>query len=190
MDTQVTIAKETILNAYNQASAEQKELLENIFGKDTFPQQDIKERVKTFEDAVLVLGADNKAVLDYYAAVNAGLSNDTIAFAKLKVIVEALNEGWKPEFTTEERRYYPWCNIYSKDECDNLPEEKKEECHIISPNHPISYIYAGPVYAHAYSILSDSCTGYSSSKLAFKTQELAEYCGNQFIDIWIDFLFT
>lgn len=42
------IRKENILNAYNQATEEQKVLLENIFGKDMFHPKNIKERVKTF----------------------------------------------------------------------------------------------------------------------------------------------
>ena len=46
MNNQITIQKENILNAYNQASGEQKSLLENLFGKDMFQPQDIKERVK------------------------------------------------------------------------------------------------------------------------------------------------
>lgn len=189
MSNTITITKENLINVYDTASVEQKEFLESIFGKDTFQLQDIKEKVKTFEDAVSVLGNDNQAVIDYYAIVNAGLSNDIIAFAKLKVIVEALNEGWKPKFSEGECRYYTLYNIYSKDEYDNLSEEEKEGCHVIGADHPISYTYAGPVYTHAYSTLLDSRAD-NSSKLAFKTQELAEYCGNQFLYIWMDFLFA
>ena len=55
MNNQITIQKENILNAYNQASGEQKSLLENLFGKDMFQPKNIMERVKTFEDAALAL---------------------------------------------------------------------------------------------------------------------------------------
>lgn len=189
MSNTITITRENLINVYNTASAEQKEFLESIFGKDTFQPQDIKEKVKTLEDAILVLGNDNKAVLDYYAAVNAGLSNDIIAFAKLKVIAEALNGGWKPKFSKGECRYYTLYNIYSKDEYDNLSEEEKEGCHVIDADHPISCMYAGPVYAYAYSTVSNLRVD-NSSNLAFKTQELAEYCGNQFLYIWMDLLFA
>ena len=36
MNNQVTINKDNILNAYQQATEEQKKLLENMFGKDIF----------------------------------------------------------------------------------------------------------------------------------------------------------
>ena len=92
MNNQVTISKENILNAYNQASGEQKALLENMFGKDMFHPQDIKERIKTFDDAVAILGNDNQAVIDYYAIADKTCTEDILAFAKLRVIAEALNE--------------------------------------------------------------------------------------------------
>jgi len=44
------------------------------------------------------------------------------------------------------------------------------------------------VCANAFSASSVSSTGFGS-RLAFKTRELAEYCGKQFIDIWEKFLF-
>lgn len=58
----ITIKKENVLNAYDKATSAQKELLENLFGKEMFQPKDITERVKTFEDAVKVLGNSNKAV--------------------------------------------------------------------------------------------------------------------------------
>ena len=94
MDNTITIQKENVLNAYNQASEEQKVLLENIFGKDMFHPKDIKECVKTFEDAVTILGNDNQVVIDYYAIAEKTCTKDILAFAKLRVITEALNEGW------------------------------------------------------------------------------------------------
>ena len=33
---------------------------------------------------------------------------DIMAYAALRVIVEALNEGWKPQFTKGEWRWYAW----------------------------------------------------------------------------------
>lgn len=73
-------------------------MLENIFGKDVFYPKDIKDRVKTFEDAISILGNDNQAVIDYYVIANKTCTEDILAFGKLRVIVEALNEGWKPTF--------------------------------------------------------------------------------------------
>ena len=189
MNNQVTISKENILNAYNQASGEQKALLENIFGKDMFHLQDIKERIKTFDDAVAILGNDNQAVIDYYAIADKTCTEDILAFAKLRVIAEALHEGWKPKFDGDECRYYPWFYIYAKKEYDELDEDEKKECRVVGRSSNNSDANGVLVYALAYYASSDSYS-YYGSRLAFKTRELAEYCSKQFIDEWADFLFA
>lgn len=111
MDKRVIFKESSLIQAYKQASEEQKKILENIFGKEMFPPKDIRERVKTFQDAVQLLGYDNQTVIDYYKLNHINSAKDIIAYAKLRVIVEALNEGWKPSFDNEERRYYPWFSI-------------------------------------------------------------------------------
>lgn len=189
MNNQVTISKENILNAYNQASGEQKALLENMFGKDMFHPQDIKERIKTFDDAVAILGNDNQAVIDYYAIADKTCTEDILAFAKLRVIAEALNEGWKPKFDGDECRYYPWFYIYTKKEYEELDEDEKKECRVVGRSGSNSGAGGGLVFANAGSASSNSSSS-DGSRLAFKTRELAEYCGKQFIDIWEKFLFA
>lgn len=189
MNNQVTISKENILNAYNQASGEQRALLENMFGKDMFHPQDIKERVKTFDDAVAILGNDNQAVIDYYAIADKTCTEDILAFAKLRVIAEALNEGWKPKFDSDECRYYPWFYIYTKEEYEKLDEDEKKACRIVGRSSSSSFAF-GDV-ACALEIIAPSYSySYNDSRLAFKTRELGEYCGKQFIEIWADFLFA
>lgn len=189
MNSQITINKENILNAYNQASGEQKALLENMFGKDMFQPQDIKERVKTFDDAVAILGNDNQAVIDYYAIADKTCTEDILAFAKLRVIAEALNEGWKPKFDGDECRYYPWFYIYTKEEYEELDEDEKKKCRVVGRSYYFSNAYGGLVFAIA-SYASSYSFSNLGSRLAFKTRELGEYCGKQFIDIWEKFLFA
>lgn len=48
--------------------------------------------------------------------------------------------------------------------------------------------YGGLVFANA-SIGSAHSFTYIGSRLAFKSRELAIYCGKQFIEIWINYLF-
>lgn len=189
MENQITIQKENVLNAYNQASEEQKVLLGNMFGKEMFQPKDIRERVKTFEDAVAILGNDNQAVIDYYAIANKTCTEDILAFAKLRVIAEALNGGWKPKFDGDECRYYPWFYIYAKEEYEELDEDEKKNCRVVGRSSSDSYAGGGLVFAYAYCASSCSYSGYSS-RLALKTRELGEYCGKQFIDIWADYLFA
>ena len=46
----------------------------------------------------------------------------------------------------------------------------------------------GVSYAYAFSD-SSYTFAYIGVRLAFKTSELAAYCGRQFLDIWADFVF-
>lgn len=186
---ELKISADNALEAYNNTDVNGKKLLENLFGKDIFQPQDIKERVKTFDDAVAILGNDNQAVIDYYAIADKTCTEDILAFAKLRVISEALNEGWKPTFDEDEYRFYAWFYIYTESEYEKLDDDKKKECHVVGRSKNLSYASGGLACLNTYS-LSLSSYSYDGSRLAFKTRELAQYCGKQFIDIWADFLFA
>ena len=188
MDKELKISAENALAAYNNTDANGRELLEHLFGKEIFAQ-DIKDKVKTFDDAVAILGNDNQAVIDYYAIAVKTSTEDIIAFAKLRVIAEVLNEGWKPKFDGDECHYYPWFYIYTKKEYEELDEDEKKECRVVGQSYSYANALGGVVYTYAHGAPSYSYT-YYGSRLAFKTRELAEYCSKQFIDEWADFLFA
>lgn len=147
MDKELKISAENALAAYNNTDANGRELLEHLFGKEIFTQ-DIKDKVKTFEDAVAILGEEHPLVAQFRVIESSFKEADNnlhlFAYARLVIIAEALNEDWEPKFNSDTYRYYPWFNL--------------GESH--------------------------------GSRLAFKTKELAEYCGKQFIDIWKKFLFA
>ena len=186
---EITVQKENILNAYKQASKEQKTLLENMFGKDIFKPKDTPEYIKTFEDACEALGSEHPLVIEYKTISGAfDITDDLYAYLELRIICEALNEGWKPTFDKDECRYYLWFYIYSKEEYKELDEDKKKECRVISSSSLNSNANAGLVYVNTNIVSSGSYSNFGS-RLAFKTRELAEYCGKQFKDIWADFLF-
>lgn len=195
MENKITIQKENVLQAYNQATMEQRALLENIFGKDMFHPKDIKERVKTFEDACNELGEDNELVQAYRTAefnISGNLEEilDVIAYLKLRIISAALNEGWKPKYTEQEYRWYPWFHLWTEKELKDKSDEWKTENGL--------WLFGG--YSHLGSLCglassrSDLAWTHSiasySARLAVKSEELAEYFGKQFIDIWTDFLFS
>lgn len=188
MDKELKISAENALAAYSNTDANGRGLLEHLFGKEIFAQ-DIKDKVKTFDDAVAILGNDNQAVIDYYAIADKTCTEDILAFAKLRVIAEALNEGWKPKFDGDECRYYPWFYIYTKAEYEELDEDEKKECRVVRRSGSYSMTNGGVAYVNA-----DHGSSYTGSvfgsRLAFKTRELAEYCGKQFIDIWEKFMFA
>lgn len=150
--------------------------------------KDITKRIKTFEDACEALGNEHPYVKEYLSTVNINITQDLISYLQLRIITEALNEGWKPTFDKGEYRYYPWFFSYTKEEYDALDEDEKEKCRIPPKlnNHDdvngyLEYVYAGFAGSYSYSN--------GGVRLTFKTKELAKYCGEQFIDIWIDFLF-
>lgn len=185
---ELKISVENARAAYDNTDANGRELLEHLLGKEVFTQ-DIKDRVKTFEDAVKVLGNDNQAVIDYYAVADKTCTEDILAMCQLRVIAEALNEGWRPKFDGDECRFYPWFYIYTKKKYEELDEDEKKECRVVGRSVINAYAFGGVAFAFASFASSYSYTS-SGSRLAFKTRELAEYCGKQFIEIWEKWLFA
>lgn len=192
MNKELKISAENALAAYNNTDANGRELLEHLFGKEIFAQ-DIKDKVKTFEDAVAILGDEHPLVAQFRVIESSFKEADNnlhlFAYARLVIIAEALNEGWKPKFDGDECRYYPWFYIYTKKEYEELDEDEKKDCRVVGRSHSNAHAVGGVVYADANSASSRSGTSVGS-RLAFKTRELAEYCGKQFIDIWERFLFA
>ena len=155
--------------------------------KDNRP---ITERVKTFEDACNALGDEHPLVTQYRltAAAFKGdpMTEDFIAYLKLRIIVAALNEGWEPKFEKGEYRYYPWFYLYTKEQYDELDDEEKGRCVLRSGYS--TYLSVGFVSCNANSDASNSHS-YDGSRRVFKTRELAAYAGRQFTEEWADFVF-
>lgn len=190
MNKELKISAENALAAYNNTDANGRELLEHLFGKDLFMPKDIRERIKTFDDAFHLLGDKHELVKDYKNLIVCDcFPKDIIAYAKLRIIAEALNEGWKPTFNDGDHRYYPMIYIYTKEDYEELSENKKKELIVVGNskiklNENCGDIYALGVNTLSYSVFSN---GYH---LALRTWKLADYCGKQFIDIWAEFLFA
>lgn len=169
-----------------------KTVLVMVDEKDNRP---VTERIKTFDDACNELGADHPMVSVYDALVTRAngeqslaeaMGKDVVAFLKLRIITEALNEGWHPKFTEDEYRYYPWFYIYTKEEYDNFSEEEKRRC--VGRAGGYAGAVGGLVCSGAYGASSSSSAG-RGVRLAFSNRDLADYAGRQFIDIWADFVF-
>lgn len=138
------------LKLYPSASSEFKTLLHDTFGEKFF-QRKITDRVKTYDDACQVLGFDS--VIYGYEE----MSEDEIAYRKLKVIIKALNEGWTPDWNnSDEPKYYPWFYM-------NKPGFR--------------LLYVNGYYT--YSLVG--------SRLCFQKREVAEYAAAQFLDLYKTF---
>lgn len=149
----------------------------------------ITERVKTFEDACRELGEDNHFVEQYRVieedAVFTSDGHDIFTYLKLRIIAAALNEGWKPQFTEDEERWYPWFMLWTEEELSEKSDEWKADRHLISTGD-----YSGDWAGFAFSTSFDAPSGSGAvfdSRLCFKSEALATYCGQQFIKLWADF---
>ena len=178
-----TISKEQVIHEMHKA-----------FGEKAFRPQDVRERVKTFEDAIEELGKEHPLVLHYSFNFNEegswnddGYVNDLEAYLKLRIICAALNEGWEPKFTEKEERWYPWFWLLTQDEINEMKEEEKTKRQLRMITGEFRTEYAGLVFAYSSSAPSLTST-YIGSRLCFQNEALAKYAGTQFIDIWKDFL--
>lgn len=148
----------------------------------------VTERVKTFQDAREAIGEDHKLCRAWkeFSDEGAELAPDAEAYLKLRIIAAALNEGWEPQFTEDEWRYFPRFVLFNQEEVDKMSEESKHRV-----------VYRSGDSASAFGGVSCAHAGYDSScahagscyRLAFRSRELAEYAGQQFLELWIDYIF-
>ena len=189
MRTAIKVFDTSVIAAYQSAGNETKKCLEKLFPNVDFSKPvNIMDRVKTWDDVVDELGYDPVERLLNHTERGDGFNfePDEIAYIKLKAIATVLNEGWTPQFTTDEYRWFPWFYLYTQDEIDKMSEEKRSR--VVRRSSYNAHASGGVAYAYAH---YDSSFAHSSygSRLAFKTRELAEYAGKRFADIWADFVF-
>lgn len=153
----------------------------------------VTERIKTFEDACDDLNrraqAGDKLANDLMTDLqfNSPRTPDLLAYIQLRIITYALNEGWVPQFTEDEYRYYPYFYLYTQKEIDDMSEDDKAQLLFVG-----GYADLG---ARCGLSPAGSGRGFSSSfsyigaRLAFKSSELAKYAGNQFREIYSALLF-
>ena len=117
---------------------------------------DIKDKVKSFEDACKVL--DITPSVPVVTGIPEKYQKPLIANYQLMVIAEALNEGWTPDWSNGEwDKWYPWFNMNDSSSAGRF-----------------SFYDAG-------SLRSASLVG---SRLCFKSEALADYAGTQFLELY------
>ena len=116
---------------------------------------EITEKIKTYEDALKETGRPDVPDM---SAFPEDMRKHFTALYKMVVIVEALNEGWKPDWNnTNERKCFPWFWMS-----------------------PSSFAFGDSCCDCGFAAAG------SGSRLRLKSYELADYCGKQFEDIWKD----
>ena len=118
------------------------------------------KKIKTFEDACLKLSLDPVKVLPDFSNFPEQHRKAMIAHAKLVIIAEALNDGWKPNWKNDNwDKYYPWFVMGSSSGAG----------------------FACDVY-DGWSSVSNV-----GSRLCFKSAEIAKYAGKQFKKLYKEY---
>lgn len=191
----IEFSDEQLVALYRTGGDEARKAIKEALGDEFSELIPVTKRVQTLDDAVRELGDDQPAV-KAWRSIKYGYSvsekdpdtADIMAYVTLRVITEALNEGWKPQFTEGERRWYAWYDFLTKEEVEGMSDEEKEERRVVGRASHNAVASGGLVYSFASNVSSYSYAGYGS-RLAFKNEELAEYAAKQFGDIYADFCF-
>lgn len=192
------VKKENVVNAYMAGDNRVKDMLRTMFPDIEFEadtkadNRSITERVKTFEDACRELGANNPLVRQFKdlqdemetMEIDEG-GEDLTAYLKLRIICAALNEGWEPQFTEDEYRWYPWHFLWTEAELAEKDDEWKQRKALIDTGDYVTDS-AGFAYANSDDVASGANAGIGS-RLCLKSEALSDYCGTQFIRLWADF---
>jgi hypothetical protein len=123
----------------------------------------ITEKIKTFADVCLANGTTEEEFNAAFSLLPVKFQESAKAH-KLVMLAIALNEGWNPDWTNNnQRKYYPWFDHDGEGE-------------------------NGSSGAFVFDVYYDGCSGsFVGSRLVYKTRELAEYAGTQFLDLYKDF---
>lgn len=126
-------------------------------------KQDIRDRVKTYEDACRVLGIDTKT--PELPNIPERDRRGVTAYYKLIIIARALNEGWEPDWKDRELgKVVPYFYFDREN------------------NTTAGFAFAHPRIAPSYTSAN------LGSRLCFKNETLAEYAATQFEELWRDYI--
>lgn len=177
----LTVEKSSVLAAYKAGSADQKEMLEHLFGKEPFAF-DWRE-ITSYEKACEALGIQAREFKEigdrpqYMRMAN--------AMQQLLVICEAIN-GNGSWYDEDGWGYYPVFVLYSKQEMDELGEA---EC----KRKGIHQLLAAAVFANTAGSAGVRCANtyhrgaytvaYYGFPLCLNSEEKAEFVGKQFFEL-------
>lgn len=214
--SELKITQEKVTAAFSEANDCPKaiSILTALFGKQK-PDYTDYHNIKTYEDACEAIGV--KPIVRLLVEDEDGHKEEVadiahLAYIKLCTIARALNNDPDfPRFTKDEYRYTPWFYLYNQKEIDEMDEEDRNRlvlwggsanngasCGLAfaSSYHAWSYSYSGWSSSGAYfglacahsSIVWSNSAANLGSRLAVKSNEIAIYFGEQFKELWKDFL--
>lgn len=164
-------------------------ILTKLFGEQK-PDYSDYHNIKTYEDACEALGIKpmTSLFIEYEACMKEEVIDIAhIAYIKLCTIAQAINNDKDfPRFVKDEYRYYPYFILYNQKEVDEMSDEDKSRL----------VFWGGLAFLGAYCGLAYACSSYAwssapanfGSRLAVSSSEQAIYFGNQFKELWKDYL--
>lgn len=188
--SELKITQEKVTAAFSEANDCPKaiSILTALFGKQK-PDYTDYHNIKTYEDACEAIGV--KPIVRLLVEDEDGHKEEVadiahLAYIKLCTIARALNNDPDfPRFTKDEYRYTPWFYLYNQKEIDEMDEEDRNQL----------VLWGGPASSGAYCGLASAPRlpfGRTrlrlGSRLAVKSSEIAIYFGEQFKELWKDFL--
>lgn len=120
----------------------------------------VTDRIKTVDDAIQAIGIEDKDVKAYRVLLNElGDNHHLTCYAALVVVAKALNEGWTPDWSNGKwDKWFPWFHM------------------------------GGSSGFRSNGCVIWRSTSRVGSRLCFKSSELANYAGQQFVEVYKQFM--
>lgn len=197
----VEIEESKLQTAYANACDGIKDFMESLFGKKVFeaakPTLDDYKTIRTYEDACEALGEtpilseNRKKALcakfpDHYD-FRQNMPNHIIALMKLETISRALwgrNFQPKPDGEGSKVYWYPWFALWTKKEVEDMNPEQRGALLSAGAADGAGAGF-GCLSADGRSSSADAIIGF---RLCQETEEKAKYFGQQFIELWAEYL--
>jgi hypothetical protein len=192
----VEIEESKLQTAYANACDGVKDFMESLFGKKVFeaakPTLDDYKTIRTYEDACVALKQDAIRVDSVNRDTTTVLTNGgdrvnmpshIVALMKLETISRAL---WgrdfqpKPDGEGSKVYWYPWFALYTKKEINDMYPEQRGA--LLSTGATAGF---GSLNANNRSSDAHAALGF---RLCQETEEKAKYFGQQFIELWAEYL--
>nr|UWG02677.1 MAG: hypothetical protein [Bacteriophage sp.] len=196
----VEIEESKLQTAYANACDGVKDFMESLFGKKVFeaakPTLDDYKTIRTYEDACVALkqdairvdsvNGDTTTVLTNLGA-RVNIPSHIVALMKLETISRALwgrNFQPKPDGEGSKVYWYPWFALWTKKEVEDMNPEQRgallSAYAIYGATAGFGSLSAGYRSSNAYA--------YIGFRLCQETEEKAKYFGQQFIELWAEYL--
>lgn len=153
--TKQTIDTDKLVKAFKGGNDQVKETLTALFGAEIF-QPKLMDRIQTFEDACNDQGLKAKDVIPFSEKDLTTEQQAVNAYAQLRVIAKSLQGGFVADFTnSNQQKWFPYFRFEAG----------------------VGFVFDGTSYDSTYTLT------YVGSRLCFPNSEIAEYFGNQFIEL-------